>query len=294
MTRPDADRSRAERLAWRRALGQSISGEDRRFLREYASPDPAETDPVERTIEAVRRLTHGDPHRATGAERRVLFEEVMSRRQGVRVPARSLRRFGLIGAAAAAPVAILMLLVLAPDRLPLDSDRGSDELVAVRGAVDSLPEAGLGISGVDGGGSEYEVVHGDGLCPRDALRFYLTVRDMRTPYYVLFGVQDVADPTWYVPAPQDEAPPELPELPVRTWMVPFEIETDGTRAGSLSVVCILSEEPISLERLEAAWRGADGEDVASRAAATGDTLSVGATRLLLEEIEILEDCGRRP
>jgi len=78
-------------------------------------------------------------------------------------------------------------------------------------------------------------------------------------------------------------------------MVPFEIETNGTHeSGPLSVVCILSEEPISFQRLEAAWAAAEGDDVTSHAVAAGAALDAGTIRVLVEEIEILDDCGRRP
>ena len=293
MNRRETDRARTERLAWDRSCGVPLSGADRRFLQEQAAREAgAEESPLERVTVAVRRVTHGDPATATGAERRALFEEIMARRERPlsrsRVPLRS------VGWAVSA-VAALAVLLLVPRTARIGSDHGPAEHVAVRGGLDVLPSAGLGISGVDPVGGEYEVVHGDGLCPEDTLRFYLTVRDGRTPYYAVFGVQDVDDPIWYVPAPQDVSAPVLPEVPIRTWMVPFEIEVDGTHdTGTVSVVCLLSEEPISASRLSTAWAETSGDDIPARAAAAGAGLSAGPVRVLVEEFEILEACGRRP
>ncbi len=291
MKRHDADLVRAERLAWDRALGRHLNAADHAFLHEYASRAPDGEGPSERVTTAVRKITHGHADVATGAERRAMFEEVMARREGRRSRSRpNLRTLGWAGAAAAAALAVFLLV---PPDAPLHTDQEPSEHVAVRGDHDTLPVVGLGISGVDPAGGEYEVVHGEGLCATDAMRFYLTVRDERTPHYVLFGVQELEDPTWYVPMSGDTTAPALPEVPARTWMVPFEIEADGTHVpGLVSVVCILSEEPIHFTRLQAAWRDADG-DVSSRAAQAA-AMAEGAVRILVEEIEIIEDCGRRP
>jgi len=293
MTRFVQDHARAERLAWARAFGRPLTEDDREFLRMYAERCPDTADRVGLVAEAVRRVTHGDPSAATGAERRGLFEEVMARRERGRVLCpRRIHVFGWAGAAAAA---VLVAVLLVPLGQELRTPPAPTEHVAVRGELDALPVAGLGISGVDLRGGEYEVLHEDGLCPADALRFYLTVRDECTAHYALFGVQDLDDPTWYAPVPRDSGSPALPDVPALTWMVPFEIEADGTHEpGLLSVVCILSEEPISFQRLEAAWAAADGDDVTSRAAAAGAALDAGTIRVLVEEIEILDDCGRRP
>ncbi|MFH1532574.1 MAG: hypothetical protein ABIK09_17760 [Pseudomonadota bacterium] len=292
MTRHDVEQARAERLAWDHALGRRLAADDRAFLRGYASRRPGGEEPSARVALAVRRITHGDPAVATGVERRVLFEEIMERREGRPTPVRSSSgAFRWVGAAAAAALVVLLLI---PWGAPIPTEMASSEHVAVRGDRNALPAAGFGISGVDSEGSEYEVIHGEGLCAADALRFYLTVRDDRTPYYALFGVQDLDDPTWYVPAPPDAAAPIIPEIPIRTWMIPFEIEVRGAHvAGPVSIVCILSEEPIPFARLEAAWRNTDGEDISSRAADAAADVTGGTVRILVEEIEILDDCGRR-
>jgi len=291
MKRPDTELIRARRIAWGRAFGRPLSEDERRLLSDLAAREEGALGSVERVVSAVRRVTHGDPRVATGAERRALFEEIMARREGrPRKAGGALRVLGWAGAAAAAALALILLV---PRDAPVR--RGPREHLAVRGAEDSLPAAGLGISGVDSAGSEYEVIHGEGLCSEDALRFYLTLRDGRTPHYALFGVQDPEDPSWYVPEMHDAAGPSLPEVPVRTWMVPFEIVADGTHdSGPVSVVCILSEEPITFSRLEAAWGDAAGRDVTSRAEDTAAALTDGVVRVLVEEIEILDDCGRRP
>ncbi len=292
MTRKN--QTRAERIAWDRALGRPVSAKDQAFLRQAdTAPQAAHRSArqADRIIGAVRRITHGDPDAATGAERRALFEALMSRR-GDPPTNRSLWFLGWAGAAVAAAVAVFLLIPWGAPRPTVD---GAAEHVAVRGDSDVLPVAGLGISGVDGTGAEYEVVHGAGLCAEDALRFYLTVRDARTPHFVLFGVQDPDDPTWYLPAPRDAQAPAIPEVPALAWMVPFEIVVDGTHSpGPVSVVCILSEEPIRFTALEAAWRDAVGDEVSSRAADAAASLTAGAARILVDEIEILEDCGRRP
>ena len=291
MTRLSQDHARAERLAWARAFGRPLTEDDRGFLRMYAERCPDMSDRVGLVAEAIRRVTHGDPSVATGAERRGLFEEVMVRREGGR--ASRPRRIPVFGWAGAAAAVVLVAVLLVPLGQEIRTPQAPAEHVAVRGELDDFPSAGLGISGVDLRGSEYEVLHEDGLCPGHALRFYLTVRDEGTAYYALFGVQDLDDPTWYAPVPRDPVSPALPEIPALTWMVPFEVETDGTHVpGPLSVICILSEEPISFPRLEAAWAAADGDDVTSRAAAA--VLDAGTIRVLVEEIEILDDCGRRP
>ncbi len=284
--------TRCERIAWARALGRSLNEADRAVLRTRVPRGPDGEDPAHRIAAAVRRLTHGDPEVATGAERRALFGELMARRGPPRGEGRGRLIAGWAGAVAAAAVVVLLLV---PWGGPQPERVETREHVAVRGGPDALPVAGLGISGVDPAGAEYEVVHGDGLCATDALRFYLTVRDARTPYYAIFGIQEPGDPAWYLPAPGDGAAPALPEVPARAWMAPFEILADGTHGpGSLSVVCILSEEPIRFPALEAAWRDADGDDIPTRAADAAAALTDGAFRVLVDEIEILEDCGRRP
>ena len=292
MTRRDADSIRRERIAWARALGRPVREADRAALREQASRSTGAEDPGERIIVAARRLTHGDPRVATGAERRAIFDELMARRGRRASAPRAAAVFGWAGAAVAAAVIVVLLIPWGGTRPDVVDP---PEHLAVRGGADTLPAAGLGISGVDPAGAEYEVVHGDGLCPEDALRFYITVRDESTPYYALFGVQDLDDPTWYLPAPRDGEAPALPEVPAVAWMVPFEILVDGTHGpGGLSVVCILSEEPIRFAALEAAWRDADGDDVSARAREAAAVLGDGARRILVDEIEVLEDCGRRP
>jgi len=281
------DQTRAERLAWARAFGRPLSDEDRALLRETD-----DSQQVERITEGVRRLTHGDRSAATGAERRALFDAVMERR-GAEQP--SPRRLAIVGWAGAAVAAAIALLVIIPWGAGVPTSDGPQEHVAVRGTAEELPVVGLGISGVDADGAEYEVVHGDGVCASDALRLYLTARDARTPHFVVFGIQDIDDPTWYAPAPRDTAAPRIPEVPALAWVLPFEIVVDGTHApGPVSVVCILSEEPIHFSALEAAWRDADGDDVSARAANAAALLADHAVRVLVEEIEVLEDCGRRP
>ncbi|MBM4371431.1 MAG: hypothetical protein FJ098_07235 [Deltaproteobacteria bacterium] len=281
---------RALRAAWDRALGRGDAGEVRGALVAHGDscPDCAggATSP-DGVIVAVRRLVHGDPSVATGVERRLLLETVLGR---LTPPPRPVARaWGLLPAAAAA----LLLLLLLP-RDVQEPAWAPGERSAARGAVRKLPPAGLGISGVDPMGSEYEVVHGEGICPVDTLRFYVTVRDRETPYLAILGVQDPGDPTWYLPVAGDE-PWAVPELPRRLWMVPLEVEVGvAHRPGPLSVVAILSSEPISFEPLAAAWAAARGAAPRQRAEDAAARLGAGITRVLLEELSILDGCGRRP
>jgi hypothetical protein len=111
-----------------------------------------------------------------------------------------------------------------------------------------LPVAGLGLSGVDSEGREYEVVEGDGLCLADALRFYVRSRKKELSHYFLFGLQQGTGPIWYFPSPEEGESLRLSGGTDGPVMVPWEIEVGRRhRPGRLAVVLMLSERPLWLE-----------------------------------------------
>ncbi len=124
-----------------------------------------------------------------------------------------------------------------------------------RGAASAAPVAGLGVSGVDQHGREYEVLASAGAHRGDWLRFSYSI-DAAAPaaptHLFVFGLQPGAPPLWYAPMPPDEAA-SLPVAPGRFVALPFESRLSPRHAdGPLTVVALFTRRPLTLDQVAAA------------------------------------------
>lgn len=175
---------------------------------------------------------------------------------------------------------------------PWFSNPDRSSVLLSRGGVDGLPEVGLGLSGIDDEGQEYEVVDSRGACLGHALRFYVSSRSEKLTHYFILGLQGNTV-HWYFPSPEEGASYELPADPEQriAAMVPWEIELwKRHRVGGIKVLGLFSERPLARADVEAAVsvlrREGEPEDWAKsiRAALGGDLATV---EILLDVI----DCG---
>ncbi|MBM4372452.1 MAG: hypothetical protein FJ098_12405, partial [Deltaproteobacteria bacterium] len=221
----------------------------------------------DRRIQVIRTAAGVPEGETAGIESLALFEETLAR-AGIALPAPDARsvpawlrplEWGL-GLAAAALVA---LLVLTPQggKPPQGGrgDPGTEELRSRGGPGDgSLPAAGLGLSGIDPEGAEYEVVESEGACIQDRLRFYVTSREEGLEWYFLFGVPEAGAPVWYFPSPEEARSHGLEPGPSGERVarpVPWEIELAGRhRPGRLAVVGLFSRVPLLYPDV-ASWVG---------------------------------------
>ena len=204
----------------------------------------------DRTV-ALRRLAAGNqPHEPLPTESNLLFGEVLGQlpKRQQRPSAASWYSWRLAAGLAAAA---LVLLVVAPWQYLPEGTRLPDELMQERGAVRTLPGAGLGLSGVDHDGAEYEVVESNGICLQDFLRFYVNRRESSFRSYFVFGVDESGTAHWYAPLPAERYSYPLLEEFGKPVAVPYQIDLEqGHQVGSLVVVALFSSDPL-------AWRAVD-------------------------------------
>jgi len=217
---------------------------------------------------AMLRVASGSgEHEPLGLESRLLMEETFSR-MGKESPEREggwdfLRAaHWVLGSATA-----LLLVVLAAQPLLYDGRERtrpvSDHEFLSRGSDAVLPAVGIGLSGIDPEGREYEVVESDGACLQDALRFYVTARKQGYVHYFLFGIQDNERILWYFPLPEEGNSYQIPATRTVAHMVPYELELQERHAaGSLTVYGVFSKQPLSFTdvaaRVERLVRSAGG------------------------------------
>jgi hypothetical protein len=202
---------------------------------------------------AIRRLAAGSRADVPlPGESQMLLNEVLGRRRATpqRVETSIWRHWqwaaGLVAVA-------LVVLVAAPwESVDTGARTPLDELQE-RGAARSLPGAGLGLSGVDVHGAEYEVVESDGICRADGLRFYVNRREERYRSYFIFGVDEAGSTHWYAPLPKERESYPLPVTLGVPEEVPFEIVLQERHpAGRLVVVALFSDGPLAWEAVAAA------------------------------------------
>ena len=248
-------------------------------------------------VAVLRAVAGVGPAVPLGVESRLLMEETFARLIPRRQPAvRGLDalRFAEWALGGAAAVMLAVLVAYSPLSRQAGVKPHQDNLLASRGALDELPEVGIGLSGVDFDGREYEVVDSDGACLADGLRFYVTSREADYGHYFLFGLLDDSDVLWYFPLPEERTSYVIPADSEMPYMVPFELELHGRhRVGSLTVYGLFGSGPVLLEDVASAVERVrrDGALVTAGdlAEALGSARGAGvlATELTLNII----DCG---
>jgi hypothetical protein len=205
-------------------------------------------------------------------------------------------RLASMGGAAAALIAFIAIQLSAPT----PGDQSLDELVNIRGAQQTLPEAALGLSGVDQQGFEYEVAESQGLCPQDAMRIYARVRNPDYRFARVFALQEHSlEPTWYFPSAEEQTSYEVPDFE-GPWPFPFDIPVEGNhQAGPLALVALFTTEPISVHELQLEWSAsaglADSTHAMPRLQALLDRWEARGYHCQATLVRILEACpGGRP
>ncbi len=245
----------------------------------------------------VRRLAAGQAaDEPLASESRALLAEVLVRAGEPAVPARGgwlfgWRSWGAVAAAAAVAVVVLVSLPRTAVRQEMDPTTES----RARGVDRPLPPVGLGLSGVDPEGLEYEVVESGRVCREDALRFYVTRREPAWGYFFLFGIDGSGAVHWYAPVPEEGVSYALPEALGRPEPMPWEVVLrHGHREGPLLVVALFSGEPLGLTAVEAALsgRGTALLEAPEGAAALAEALG-GGVLAATRSTRIIQ-CGERP
>ncbi len=193
----------------------------------------------------MRRLAAGnDVETALPVESSMLLQEVLGQVRATPAPAAAPFWRHWQWAAVAAAAAVVLMVVVPWKGVPNDSQVPS-KVIQERGAVRVLAGAGIGLSGVDGRGAEYEVVESNGICREDALRFYVNRRAANFRSYFIFGVDGDGALHWYAPLPEELTSYSLPETLGVPTKVPFEIVLEEKHPlGPLVVVALFSEEPL--------------------------------------------------
>lgn len=201
---------------------------------------------------AVRRVAAGgSAGTPLPSETSLLLAEVMRQMRRQPEPSQAPFWHGWKWAAGIA-VAALVLFVVAPwHHLPHESGP-RQERVQERGAVRTLPAAGLGLSGVDRDGAEYEVVESDGICQQDFLRFYVNRREESMRHYFVFGVDELGRVHWYAPLPAERESYPLADEFGKPIAVPYQIELEHEHEpGLLVVVALFSPAPLDWNSVDA-------------------------------------------
>jgi len=239
----------AMELARRRLAPTGLTGSESEALASHLQSCDDCRRKYEREVLFLRAAAGGEMSSPLGVESRVLMEETLHR-LGLAQPAP--RQDGLPmwaryvwGTIAAVALLVLVFPPAPPQDHPLNGDHS---YLASRGEEDELPEVGLGLSGVDQRGLEYEVVESGNACLEDALRFYVNSRNPDIGYYFLFGLQPEREVLWYFPLPEEgrSYTMERDGDAEGILMVPFEIELEQRHVpGPLTVVGLFSAEPLS-------------------------------------------------
>lgn len=194
---------------------------------------------------------------STASSRSALFEHIMD---SAEVSQSAARQVPWPWVARAALVTATLAALLVVPRMWSDSTSGPGEF-ASRGGVETLPDAGLGVSAVDEDGHEYEAVHGEGVCATHTLKFYARIRDAQLRYLFLLAVQaDSSEPTWVFPGEPGGLSLEIPDTS-SPWMLPEEVPLElNHHPGVLVLIAGFSTEPQSMEELEKEWDLWSGRD----------------------------------
>lgn len=281
--RPDVH-ARVRRIVDRRLSSVSCTSIDNALMREHIDHCDVCREYYNRRVVLIRTVSGGLATQATGLESRRLFEEVMGKvdRPSSRPEPRR-AWFPLAAAATLSAMAVIAIVATPPDNA---------EYYGVRGGVDVLPSVGIGLSGIDADGNEYEVVESGEICVTEYLRFYVTARDSQLKYYFIFGINNgVFVP--YFPLPEEQESFVFDGRSSVAHMVPWEIRLDQRHsAGTLDVVGVLSDVPLQYDLVSRAvdWWLLDsespdalGEILEAESGAVVDVAWAGTN---------LVDCGR--
>lgn len=293
---------RTRELMERRLSRGRISSSEAAELREHLAACEECRLAYDRRVEIVRAMTGVTPGEPAGFESRALMDETFARLDAPEATSAVSRRWlpSLRLAGAAALVAVVVLAGwFNRERLFPPGDQRASQVLLSRGGETALPGVGLGVSGVDAEGREYEVVESNGVCLRDALRFYVTSRVPAYRYYFLFGLRPDGEIHWYFPSREEQLsfpfPETFPDEGAIAHKVPYEIELWKKHGrGGHVVVGLFSEDPLELVRVERAVETAlgkgdlaprDGSGIESLSSVLGD--GVEPATVVLDII----DCG---
>jgi len=289
---------RTRELMERRLDRGGISAPEAAELREHLAACEQCRVAYDHRVEMVRAMTGVTPGEPAGFESRALMDETFARLDAVEAaPAVSrgwLPSLRLAGATALVAVVVLAGWLNRERLFPPQGQRASQVLLS-RGGENPLPDVGLGVSGVDAEGREYEIVESRGVCLHDALRFYVTSRTDEYRYYFLFGLRPDGEIHWYFPSREEQKSFSFPETKTVAHKVPYEIELWKKHGqGGHVVVGLFSKDPLELSRVERAVETAlgkgdldprDGSGIGSLSSVLGDVVAPAAVAL-----DII-DCG---
>jgi hypothetical protein len=252
-TRQQIGHSEAWELACRRLAPEGLTGREAEALRTHLRECNECRRKYERRMLMLRAAAGKGMAQTLGVESRALMQETLHRlglaheqprHEGLPTWARWV--WGTVAALA------LLVLVFPPSGQNQRGVAPDFSYLQSRGTLDELPDVGLGLSGVDDRGLEYEVVESQGVCLEDALRFYITSRNPDIRFYFLFGLQPTGEVLWYFPLPEEGSSYSIPDGEELVKMVPFEIDLPKRHApGPLTVVALFSAEPLLFSAVSA-------------------------------------------
>jgi len=289
---------RTRELMTQRLSRGGISGPEAAELREHLAECEQCRLAYDRRVEMLRAMTGAAPGEPAGFESRTLMDETFARLDATE-PATAVSRGWLPSLRLAGAAALVAVVVVAGwlnrERLFPPEDLRSSQVLLSRGGEAALPDVGLGVSGVDDEGQEYEVVESQGVCFQDALRFYITSRTDQYRYYFLFGLRPDGQLQWYFPSRREQVSFPFPETQAVAHKVPYEIELwKKHRRGGHVGVGLFSKDPLELVRVERAVETAlgkgdldprDDRGIKSVSSVLGDGVATAAVAL-----DII-DCG---
>jgi hypothetical protein len=168
----------------------------------------------------------------------------------------------LAGMAAAALVAIVVTSNPTSTPTPISGEPTTssphEEYLGIRSGSRKDVRAGIGVSGIDAKGREYEVQH-DRAWIQDRIRFFYRCEDNQLAHLFLFGLQNDENPRWYYPLPAEGEHASIPTRCAsnsqRTQLQGDTLLANRHVAGSLTIVGIFTEAPISHEAVHASLKG---------------------------------------
>ena len=170
----------------------------------------------------------------------------------------------LAGAAAAALVAVLVTSQPSPSPSPSPlagapaADPSRNDYLGARSGNRDAPRAGIGVSGINAQGVEYEVLH-DRAWIQDRIRFFYRCDDAELNHLFLFGLQGDENPRWYYPLPAEDEHASIPAQcgsdTERTQLQGDTLLAKRHSPGSLTVIGIFTQDPLSHEAVAQALEG---------------------------------------